>query len=146
MNTEEKLASIQLLPKGAFVVTTKTGEEVSGKFSLEVIDNFCEAKKIENYLEAINKITIGMSIGDYADLLCQAVTSKKFDRKSMLEFIDDEFDGMSPDFIKLVVHACGRLGKIGKKSEDNQASEGVKKKENELLTDASSESSASQPG
>lgn len=136
--TNEKTATVQLLPKGAFVITKTDGSTLPGKFSLNILEEYCQAKQIDNHLKFVEKIVVGMTMGEYAELVCLAVKPASFTKNEMLDFIDEQFDGLSNEFLKLVVHAIGRLGKakatingeaVSTPTAEEQAAEELKKKE-----------------
>lgn len=115
---------LELLPQGEFIVTRKDGQRIKGRFSMYVLDRFCEAKGIDNYLTILEKILSGMKPKDYATLILYAFQDyyrsdvNLCDFKTeieVLDFIDAELNGLSGDDIDaLVRHAVGRMMNVKK--------------------------------
>lgn len=115
---------LQLLPQGEFIVTRKDGQKIKGRFSMYVLDRFCEAKGIDNYLTILEKILSGMKPRDYATLILFAFQDyyrsdvNLCDFKTeieVLDFIDTDLNGLSGDDIdSLVRHAVGRMMNVKK--------------------------------
>lgn len=111
--------AIELLPKGGqFIITLEDGTKVKGRFSIEALSRFMEAKGIDNYLDLVTKIGAGMNLHDYCDLIVQALADYPnsapeitgFDRRRVAKIIDEEWNGIqSNEFWLLMKHALGRL-------------------------------------
>lgn len=114
--------TIELLPKGEFIIQHKNGQKDKGRFSMYVLDRFCQAKSIANYFELLEKIVTGMSVGDYADLVLMALQDyyrKKpetceYDRDKVLDLLDELGGLASDDFTRLVRHAIDRIAILKK--------------------------------
>lgn len=127
--------NIELLPDaGKFLITLTDGKKIKGRFSMYALDRFCEKKEL-NYLQAIGKITLGMKISEYAELVLIALEDyyrEDFDqcahngqRWTVAKVMDEILDPMglgNKMALDLFMHAVGRLGAIIKEDP-------VKKKE-----------------
>lgn len=141
--------NLKLLPKGAFIIT-QDGQSTKGRFSMYALDRFCEEKKIPDYLTLLEKINIGMSLGDYADLIRIAFEdyfrdkpeSSGWDKRKVMDMVDDVFDGVKdPGFKNLIEHAIGRVVDVKKINEAIKAQvddEEQKKSSTKNLTDGAS--------
>lgn len=134
MNNPTNKASLQLMPDGVFLVTLANGQHVKGRFSMYALDRFCNSKEIKSYFLLFQKITIGMTIGEYAELVLIAiqdyyredVTQCLWTKVKVMDEIFEGFGGFaSNDLLALFKHAIGRLNEIV--DEDDVAP--VKKKE-----------------
>ena len=65
--------NIELLPEGVFLITLKGGEKIKGKFSMYALDRFAESKNLQSYFEVIAKISVGMKLREYAELIVFAL-------------------------------------------------------------------------
>lgn len=130
---QEQKKPLELLPKGAFIINTKD-KPLKGRFSMYVLDLFCIRKEISSYLVLVQRIVVGMSLGDYAELILIAIDDyyRNMEQKSgltkadIMDMIDEELDGISTEeFKSLVFHAVGRVANVKKIEEDlkNQAAE-----------------------
>ena len=114
---QETAMKLELQKRGAFLLTLTTGQIIKGRFSMNALDRFCEEQKIDSYLQLMEKITIGMKLRDYADLIVFAlqesylhdITQCPFTRKEVFEIIDDMGGINTTMFVDLVKHACGRI-------------------------------------
>lgn len=88
-----------------------------------VLDRFCESRLIDNYLTILERITLGMSVGDYADLIRMAFEdyyrsnpeSCGISKGDVLDILDIQLGGLAgEDFVKLVRHAIGRIADVKK--------------------------------
>lgn len=113
--SEIKLA---LEPRGVFVITLESGQIVKGRFSMHALNRFCEQQKIESYLSLWEKIVLGMTLGNYADLILIALQDYyRLDTAqcpwNVEKIMDDILDPMggagSDEFLSLVKHAIGRI-------------------------------------
>src|SRR6185369_13638943 len=101
--SETKEKNLELLPQGAFFVTRDNeGNKIKGRFSIYVLDRFCESRSINNYITLLERIIIGMSVGDYADLMLMAFedyfrknpTSLGMSRADVMDMIDERLGGI----------------------------------------------------
>lgn len=115
---DQSKAKLELLPQGKFLFTAADGQIHKGRFSMYMLNRFGNDKKANGYFEIIQKITLGMSLEDYADLFLFAfqdyyrddISQCKWDRnKIMDDFMDELGFTASPDFMSLVKHCIGRL-------------------------------------
>jgi hypothetical protein len=140
--TEPK-TTITLLPQGAFIIEQKDGQKLKGRFSMYALDRFCEEKKIDNYLVLLQHITMGMKLGDYADLLLIAFEDyfrkdpKQFgkDRTEIMDMLDEMGGIANKDIINLFRHAIGRVADLGPSADTADDEPVNKKKLNEDSTD-----------
>jgi hypothetical protein len=141
---EEKKEILELLPQGQFIITKKDGQKIKGRFSMYVLDRFCETKGIDNYLKLLEAIMTGLKLSDYAELILFAFQDyyrsnldlcEYKNKNDVMDFIDEHLDGMSSDEIDtLVRHAVGRMTNIKKveeavKKQITDAEEAEKKSE-----------------
>ena len=131
-------SQVELLPKGGqFIITHEDGTKVKGRFSITALTRLMEEKKIDNYLDLANQITLGMSLKDYVDLILFAIQDypnydEAYDRKKIIKLIDEEWEGIKDERLwQLVKHAVGRGmgGKVEKKEESKNETEDQKKSE-----------------
>lgn len=137
--------TIETLPQGGeFILTLKNGKDpkkIRGRFSLYALDRFCSDRDL-TFLQAIGKITLGMKLQEYADLLLYALQDYfredfsqagmdwdgsriSWTRETVFDYILDPMGGMgNADSLKLFKHAVGRLGAI---MEDEPAAPDKKK-------------------
>lgn len=125
----EEKKIVELLPKGKFIIHQQSGDSVKplkGRFSMYVLDRFCIDKKIESYITLLQKIMVGMTVGEYADLIKFALDDYHRDqdngcglsRRDIMDLIDETLDGISSEhFDGLIKHAIGRVANL-KKLED----------------------------
>ena len=138
---ETKQSIVEVYPKGKFIIKRSEGKSLlNGRFSMVVLDRFCIAKGLTNYLELLERISAGMSVGDYADLMLYAMQDYfrgKEDslelktKEDVMDMIDDEFEkGLDdPDLLKLINHAIGRVADVKKiQLAIDDANEAAKKK------------------
>jgi hypothetical protein len=110
-------ATVELLDKGQFIITRVSEQKIKGRFTMVAFDRFCQAKKIDSYFDLLRKVAVGMSIGDYADLMLFAFQDYyratpdqcPVKRDDVLEIID-ELGGIGEEFMKIILHAVGRIG------------------------------------
>lgn len=122
----------ELLPQGEFILTLNmktSNPKIKGRFSLYALDRFCAAKDNITYLQAIGKITLGMKISEYAELLVYAlqepfranpdeagvtIDGQKiyWCTETVLDYILDPMGLGSEISLSLFKHAVGRLGSI----------------------------------
>lgn len=121
---------IELMPKGKFLITLESGIKVKGRFSMYALDRFAEAKGAKSYADVLVKITMGMSIREYAELVVYALedyyrddteqcrvmvdgSNKRWTADLVMDLIFESMGGLgnktSLDFFK---HAVGRLTEI----------------------------------
>lgn len=92
---------------------------------MNVLDRFCEAKGKENYLDLLEKITAGMRIGEYSELILMAIQDYARGNENALDIktkedvsdlIDEVFENGLADekFLKLIYHCIGRVADIKK--------------------------------
>jgi hypothetical protein len=121
---EQNNFNVELLPQGVFILTLLDGKKIKGRFSMYALNRFCEKKEL-TYLQAIGKITIGMKISEYAELVLVALEDyyrEDFEqcksggvRWTIDKVMDDILDPMgfgNEMMLKLFKHAVGRLGNI----------------------------------
>lgn len=118
----EAKSILELLPKGQFVINKPNGF-LKGRFSMFMLDRFCEAKGIENYLTLLEKIMVGMKLGDYAELIQMAIEDyyrkdysiAEITKADICDLIDELLGGVAgEDFGKLIRHAIGRVADVKK--------------------------------
>lgn len=123
----------KLLPKGIFKIKTPDGE-VSGKYSMYAIDAFCNANGIDSYMNLVDKIANGMSLGQYADLVRYALNDydrdkEKYTKADVMDMIDEVFDSVNDaEFVALINHFVGRIADLGVKAEIETNAEGEAEK------------------
>lgn len=116
--TEE--LQINLQPRGVFLITlVEDGKtvHVKGRFSMMALDRFCQQQGINNFLELIGKITLGMSITDYARLVVCAIQDYyrediaqcKWTEADVTDRIFDIEGFGSEKLMSLFRHAIGRV-------------------------------------
>ena len=132
--------NIELFPQGVFVITLLDGKKIRGRFSMYALNRFCEAKGV-NYLQAIGKITLGMTIKEYAELIVFALEDlyrEDFElcrhneqRWTVAKVMDDILDPMglgTATALSFFEHAVGRLGQIMGPAETIDKKKAAKKK------------------
>jgi hypothetical protein len=108
------MQKIELLPKGGFVLHGEK-EAYKGRFSMYALDRFCTETGVENYFALIEKISSGMSLKNYAELLRCALNdtergNEKYAIDTVFDLFDELFDGVEDaNFIALLYHAIGRI-------------------------------------
>lgn len=123
----------KLQPKGIFKIETPDGE-VSGKYSMYAIDAFCNANGIDSYMDLLNRIANGMSLGQYADLVRHALNDydrdkEKYTKTDVMDMIDEVFDSVNdPEFVALINHFVGRIADLGVKAEIETKDDGEAEK------------------
>jgi hypothetical protein len=113
----EQTVKVTLEPRGKFSIQLEDGQVVRGWFSLNALNRFCIAHGEMNYLQLVTKITSGMTIDDYADLLLMALQDMfRQDIKqcpwTVEKVMDDILEFMEPGtkpFLELYRHAIGRV-------------------------------------
>jgi hypothetical protein len=119
MQPTKQQATVDLLDKGQFIITyfpDGVEKKIKGRFTMVAFDRFCTDKKIDGYFDLLKKITVGLSIGDYADLFLVAFQDYfrsdykqcGITRENVLDIID-ELGGISEEFLKIIFHAVGRV-------------------------------------
>lgn len=116
------MSKVTLLPRGAFELngTDDNGNAVTyrGRFSMYAIDAFLQARGIDNYMDMIDRISAGMSVGEYADLIAAALndydrTERPINRAQAMDIVDQIFDGIGDkEFTRLIMHAVGRIAPL----------------------------------
>jgi len=109
-------ATVELLEHGQFVITRLNENKIKGRFTMVVFDRFCTTKNIDSYFNLLKKITTGLSIGEYADLVLMAFQDYyrpdgmhcPVKREDVLDMID-ELGGIGEEFLKIIFHALGRV-------------------------------------
>lgn len=145
---QEKKVTVELLPEAAFVITLTNGAKIKGRFSMYALDRFAERKGLNNYFEIIGKLTLGMKLNEYAELLIVAFEDyyrKDFEqcfvvidgekKNWTVELVFDEvlekIGGLGSDTARqLFEHAVGRLTEVVQPEDEkkNTKKEGMKKK------------------
>jgi hypothetical protein len=138
--------TVELLPKGQFVINRIVNDlvkPIKGRFSMYVLDRFCEERKIDNYYTLLSRIMAGMTIRDYADLILFAIDDyyrnvpekSGYSRADIMDMIDDTMDGISSEhFDSLIKHAVGRVANVSKLKDaiDKLSAEAEEEKKREL--------------
>lgn len=141
MQPTNENATVELLDKGQFIITRLNETKIKGRFTMVAFDRFCTYKKIDSYFDLLKKISVGMSIADYADLLlCGFQDYYRVQpeqcgvkRDDVLDIID-EMGGIGETFMSIILHAVGRVAgggeaKVSEVAEDTSAMPGhVEKK------------------
>lgn len=127
---QENKFRVELLPKGMFLITLESGVTVKGRFSMFALDRFAQQKELNSYLELIPKITMGMTIKEYAELVvvaledyyredfeqCAVTIDGKRERWTAQLVMDEIFESMgglgNEQSLSLFKHAIGRLTEI----------------------------------
>lgn len=149
---------LDLLPAGAFVINKQDGTKVQGRFSMYMLDRFCESLKVDSYLVMYNKLLKGAKLHEYATLIQMAIEDyHRSDFKAaglsvekvMDEIIDSALGGISTeDFDALIGHAMGRImnwDKVAKQLTDKVSEEEKKSESKSSSTDGSLESNVLKP-
>lgn len=144
---QENNFNIELLPQGAFLITLSDGKFIKGRFSMYALNRFCESKGI-TYLEAVGKITLGMTIREYAELVlvglqdmyredyeqCQVVCNgekKKWTVDLVMDLIFEPLGFGNKKMLDFFKHAIGRLTEIVEEPEaDGKKKAGKRTKKN----------------
>lgn len=134
---QESIAKLDLLPKGAFIIRLESGP-VKGRFSMFALDRFATDKGITSYMQLIAKITLGMSIKEYAELVlyaiqdyyredytqCSVVIKEKSQRWTadlVMDQILEELGGLgNKTTLELFKHAVGRLSELVPEEEEEE--------------------------
>ncbi len=113
---------LELLPKGGFKLRATDDPpkftEYQGRFSMYAMDVFMRQTGIESYMNLMERISVGMSIGEYADLIHAGLNDmdrckERYTRAQVMDIIDSVFDGiLGEDFKKLIFHAIGRVAAL----------------------------------
>jgi len=115
-----KNATVELLEQGQFVITyfpNGVEKKIKGRFTMVAFDRFCTLNGKEiTYFQLIQKIGLGMQIGDYANLILFAIqdyfrptfTQCPITKEDVLDIID-QIGGMSEQFFSIIKHAVGRV-------------------------------------
>lgn len=131
-------STVETLAKGGqFIITHEDGTKVKGRFSIPALTRLMEEKTIDNYLDLANKITLGMTLQDYVDLILFAIQDypnydQAYGRERIIRLIDEEWDGIKDERMwQLIRHAVGRVlsGKVKKAEEPKNENEEEKKSE-----------------
>lgn len=149
--------NLELLPQGAFVINRGGGQKIKGRFSMYVLDRFCVSRKIESYITLLERITLGMSVGDYADLILMALedyfrnnpSALGLNKADVCDIIDERLNGVAgADFGQLVRHAIGRVADVKKVEEVAMKLTGadLEEKKSESNKDSSEPPSGKEPG
>jgi hypothetical protein len=127
---QENKVKIELLPEAAFVITLADGQKIKGRFSMYTLDRFAERKELGNYFEIIAKLTVGMKLNEYAELLiiafedyyrrdfeqCCVVINGESQRWTMELVFDqvlEKIGGLASNTARrLFEHAVGRLTEV----------------------------------
>jgi hypothetical protein len=125
----QRKVTIELLPGPDFIIRIDT-VTVKGRFSMYALDRFCERKKLANYFEIIAKLTVGMRLHEYAELLLVAIedyyrqdfeqccvlidgSKQRWTTELVFDLILDNIGGLSGNTAKrLFEHAVGRLTEV----------------------------------
>lgn len=136
--SEQKKTSVELLPGGEFIITDSKEQKIKGRFSMYALDRFCDLKKVDSYLILLEKITIGMRLKDYADLILIAFQDYhrkrpedvKMEMSDVMDMVDELGGVSSTAFNDLIKHAIGRVADMKKIDEAMQKQlEGESKEE-----------------
>ena len=132
-----KQATVELLDKGQFIITRLDDTKIKGRFTMVAFDRFCTSKNVGSYFDLLKKITVGLSIGEYADLMLMAFQDYyrkdaahcPVDRADVLDMID-ELGGIGETFLSIIYHALGRVmgGVVDTKTTDDRTQTTDKKK------------------
>ena len=128
---------IELLPQGVFVITLTNGQFVKGRFSMYALDRFSESKGLTDYMSAVVKITMGMKLHEYAELLVMAFQDYyrqdfaqcPWNVERVMDEIIDPMGGLgNAQSLRLFKHAVGRLTEIVEEPEEKKNLTAKKKK------------------
>ena len=121
---QENKFNIELLPQGVFVITLDDGQIIRGRFSMYALNRFCKSKEI-TYFEAIGRITIGMTIEEYAELVVFALQdyyrmdfeqcrlgTDKWTSELVMDKIFEPLGFGNKTMLDFFKHAVGRLTEI----------------------------------
>jgi len=143
---QENKVNIELLPEAAFVITLADGQKIKGRFSMYTLDRFAERKELGNYFEIIAKLTVGMKLNEYAELLvlafedyyrrdfeqCCVLIDGKPERWTVDLVFDqvlDKIGGLASNTARrLFEHAVGRLTEVVDDDEKKNPGKGTMKK------------------
>lgn len=136
----EQNPTYELLKNGQFIIVKSDGQRLKGRFSMYALDRFCEEKKVDNYFSLLQKITIGMKVGDYADLVLIALQDYyrndpiqlQLNRNEVMDLFDDM--GGIPAMLPLFKHAIDRVSNVNDTEKSATETETDKKKLEEALT------------
>lgn len=113
------MKAVELLPKGGqFIINLENGTKIKGRFSIDALTRFMNAKGIDNFLDLVTKIGAGMSLYDYCDLIVFALADYPnsepdvtgYNQQWVKTLIDEEWNGIQSDYFwQLMQHALGRL-------------------------------------
>lgn len=100
------------------------------------LDRFCEQQGINNFLELISKITLGMSIKDYARLVVCAIQDYyredfnqcPWNEGKVIDEIFDVYGFGSDEMLGLFRHAIGRVTSLVETEPEAQKKNPAKKK------------------
>lgn len=112
--------NLELQDKGQFVFTDEAGQHYKGRFSIHALNRFCKAKNIDGYFSILEKITIGMSLEDYAELILFAFqdyyredyTQCKWTTEKVMDEMIDVMGGITEKFMDLVKHGVNRIAPV----------------------------------
>ena len=128
---------IDLSGRGGFLVTTEDGQFHKGRFSMYALDRFCVAKGVESYLTLIYKLTVGMTLRDYADLVLIAlqdyfredIKQCHWTADKVMDEIFEPAGGMaSKKLLQLFTHAVGRISEYTEAAPTDEAATDDEKK------------------
>lgn len=116
------MKTVELLPKGRFLLNghDDQGKETryQGRFSMYAIEGWLNDRGIGSYLEFMDRVSVGMSLGEYADLIKWALNdldrdNLSFTRPRVMDIIDEVFDDITGyDFKNLIFHAVGKIAAV----------------------------------
>jgi hypothetical protein len=145
---QEKKVTVEILPEAAFLIRLHTGEVVKGRFSMYALDRFAEKKGLDNYFEIIGKLTVGMKLHEYAELLlvafedyyrrdfdqcCVVIDDKKvrWTVELVFDLVLEKIGGLASNAARqLFEHAVGRLAEVVQADDEkkNGKTQAMKKK------------------
>ncbi len=101
-----------------------TKHTVRGRFSMMALNRFCEAKDL-TYLQLIGKITFGMKIGEYAELVLYAlqdmyrydksqcrINGEEWTVEKVMDYVLEPMELGNDKALAFFKHAIGRVAKI----------------------------------
>lgn len=121
---------IELQPAGNFLIHLASEQYIKGRFSMYALNRFCEQKGNISYLELWEKITIGMKVKEYAELILfglqdfyrEDVKQCPWTTEKIMDDIIDPVGGLaSKQFLSLVKHAVGRVAPMEEEPAQTEA-------------------------
>lgn len=114
---------IVLSPRGGFLISLNVMDpptHIKGRFSMSALERFCEHKGVNNLLELISIITLGMSIDDYAQLVFEGIrdnysedmTQCPWSKQRVKNEILDVTGFGNNEILGLFRHAIGRVASL----------------------------------